>query len=253
MKITYHAVHTVSNIFATIEHSVSARLCAEHLICLSSCNAHLFPLLGQKPLNEEGFWWPSSFSSPFPPKSSFSLSPFPTPDRMVWNTLWGQWHLYLPHPSSLAEVSVSEAWARSGSWSISLMVPSLPSFSPEPGVFSISRLPFHTLTLLIPASPLGQHWRMTLQIVLLLHARVHTRSQKYGGELRCHVQSLLFNGEQNKLQIIMTGEENSKLREKEALGKSIKQFHGLCQFWRRKRRQSCLLYVLVWCDPHVSV
>lgn len=56
---------------------------------------------------------------------------------------------------------------------------------------------------------------------------MHTHSQKYGEELRCHVQSLLFNGKQNKLQIIMTGEENSKLREKGALGKSIKQFPNI--------------------------
>lgn len=253
MKSTYHAVHTVDNTFDTIEHSVSARLCAEHLICLSSCDAHLFPLLGQKPLNEEGFWWPSSFSSLFPKNSSFPLSPFPAPDWVVWNALWGQWHPHLPHPSTLAELFVPEAWARSGSWSIPRVVPSLRGFSPEPGVFSFSRLHFHTLTLLIPASPPGQHWRMTLQIVLLLHTCMQTHSQKYGEELRCHVQSLLFNGKQNKLQIIMTGEENSKLREKGALGKSIKQFHGRCQFWRRKRRQSCLLYVLVWCDHHVSV
>ena len=54
-KLNYHAVHTVANTLDTVEHSISAKLCAKHLICLSSWNAHLFPLLGQEPLNQEGF------------------------------------------------------------------------------------------------------------------------------------------------------------------------------------------------------
>lgn len=205
---------------------------------------------GPKPLNEEGFWWPSSFFIPFSPKNPVFLWAHPhTWCQRALKYSRGQWHPHLPHPFSLAEVSVSEAWARSGSWSIlNVVVPSLPSLS-SGALESSFLISFHTLTLLIPASPLGQPWRMTLQIV---HSYMCTctHTARNMEELRYYAQSLLFNGKQNKLQIIMTGKGKSCWRGKGA-SESIKQFHGLCQFWRRKKETRLFIICtgLVWSPP----
>lgn len=164
-------------------------------------------------------------SHPFPQKSSFPLSPFPTPDAREFEILSGDNDtLRLPHPFSL-ERSLSQRFGLDQAPEASQrVVPSLPpSLSSEPGVFFLSLVsPFHTLTPADPSQPSGPALENDSAGVHLLHAYMHTHSQKYGEELRCHAQSLLFNGKQNKLQIIMTGKKSQKAEKEKELSEKYK-------------------------------